>query len=309
MSAFVSGMRGAFLYLSRQPNLRRFLETSPEARTLTSRFIAGLTLEDGMRVVRELDARGVMTSLDHLGENVTTEAEALDAKDQYVAALRRIADAKLPATISMKLTSLGLDVSEELCRANTDELVRTARDLGTAVECDMEDSRYTERSVAILSEMHRKYAAVRAVLQAYLYRTEADVAGLNARAVPIRLCKGAYREPPDVAFPDKEDVDRNYVKLMKLLLERGTYPAIATHDERIVGQCIEHVRTHNIQPQRFEFQMLYGVRRKLQRQIVARGFRLRLYVPYGSAWYPYFMRRLAERPANVLFLAKSLAQD
>lgn len=302
-------MRGAFLYLSRQPNVRRFLETSREARALTSRFIAGLTLEDGLRVARELDARGVMTSLDHLGENVTTEAEAIDAKQQYLTALHRIADARLPATISMKLTSLGLDVSEELGHANTDELVRTARDLGTAVECDMEDSSYTDRTLAIVREMHDKYVSVRAVLQAYLYRTEADVADLNARGVPIRLCKGAYLEPPTIAWPQKQDVDRNYLKLMKVLLDQGTYPAIATHDENIMNQCIEHVRSRNIPRERFEFQMLYGVRRKLQRQIVARGFRLRLYVPYGSAWYPYFMRRLAERPANVLFLAKSLAQD
>ena len=209
----------------------------------------------------------------------------------------------------MKLTSLGLDVAQELCVANTDQLVRTARDLGTAVECDMEDSSYTERTVTIVREMHQRYSAVRSVLQAYLYRTEADVNEMNRLGVPVRLCKGAYREPASVAWPRKEDVDQNYVKLMKILLDHGTYPAIATHDQAIVGECIEYVRTRGIQPSRFEFQMLYGVRRKLQQQVLARGFRVRLYVPYGVAWYPYFMRRLAERPANVLFLAKSLAGD
>lgn len=309
MSAFVSGIRGAFLYLSKQPNLRQFVETSPEARALTSRFVAGLMLEDGLRVVRNLDKRGFLSSLDHLGENVTSQAEALAAKDDYLAAVRQLATEHLPTTISMKLTSLGLDVSQDLCFANTDQLVRTARELGTAVECDMEDSTYTERTVAIVSEMHRRYSAVRAVLQAYLYRTEADVNEMNRLGVPVRLCKGAYREPASVAWPHKEDVDRNYVKLMKLLLDQGIYPAIATHDEAIVGECIHYVRTQRIPPDRFEFEMLYGVRRKLQEQVLARGFRIRLYVPYGSAWYPYFMRRLAERPANVLFLAKSLASD
>ncbi|MDZ4798285.1 MAG: proline dehydrogenase family protein [Bryobacteraceae bacterium] len=309
MSAFISGMRGAFLYLSRQQNVRRFMETSPQAQGLTSRFIAGLHLEDGLRVAKELQARGVMTSLDHLGENVRTEAEAVAAKRQYLAALDRIAAAALSATVSMKVTSLGLDVSEELCRANTDELMSRAQSTGSRVECDMEDSGYTDRTLALVHEMHSKYASTRAVIQAYLYRSEADIEELNRRGIPVRLCKGAYREPAAVAWPDKVDVDRNYVKLMNAVLERGSYPAIATHDEAIVGQCFEFVRTRGIGPERFEFQMLYGVRRKLQQQIVARGFRLRLYVPYGDAWYPYFMRRLAERPANVLFLARSLTGD
>ncbi len=199
MSTLASGMREAFLYLSRQPNLRRFLETSSEARALTSRFVAGLTLEDGLRVVRDLDRRGLLSSLDHLGENVSSQAEALAAKDDYLNAVRQLAAEHLPTTISMKLTSLGLDVSQDLCLANTDQLVRTARELGTAVECDMEDSSYTERTLAIVSEMHQRYNAVRAVLQAYLYRTESDVSEMNRLGVPVRLCKGAYHEPASVA--------------------------------------------------------------------------------------------------------------
>jgi proline dehydrogenase len=209
----------------------------------------------------------------------------------------------------MKVTSLGLDISEDVCRANTEALMRLARDLGTRVECDMEDSSYTGRTIAIVQDMQERYGAARAVIQAYLYRSEADIRDLNQRGVPVRLCKGAYQEPASVAWPNKSEVDRNYVKLMRMLLEHGTYPAIATHDEAIVRHCLEFVRTRGIGPERFEFQMLYGVGRKLQRQIVARGFRLRLYVPYGAAWYPYFMRRLAERPANMLFLAKTLAGD
>jgi proline dehydrogenase len=173
----------------------------------------------------------------------------------------------------------------------------------------MEDSSYTQRTLDIVRDLHSSGGPVRAVIQAYLYRTEADIEDMCARGIPVRLCKGAYREPASVAFPLKTDVDRNYVKLMRVLLERGAYPAIATHDEAIVGQCLEFVKARGIRPERFEFQMLYGVRRALQRQVVARGYRLRLYVPYGEAWYPYFMRRLAERPANVMFLAKSLVAD
>ncbi|MBC7927771.1 MAG: proline dehydrogenase family protein [Bryobacteraceae bacterium] len=285
------------------------METSPDARRLTSRFIAGLRLEDALQVTRAIQSRGMLTSLDYLGENVTSEAEALGARREYLAALQSIAKGALPATVSMKVTSLGLDLSEDLCQKSTDELVRTARDIGSVVECDMEDSSYTDRTLAVVRDMHAQYGSVRAVIQAYLYRSEADVEDLSARAIPVRLCKGAYREPVSAAWADKSDVDRNYVKLMNILLGHGSYPAIATHDEALVGQCIEYVRRHKIAPERFEFQMLYGVRRKLQQQIVSRGFRLRLYVPYGTAWYPYFMRRLAERPANVLFLAKSLAED
>lgn len=308
MNPFAFGVRGTFLYLSRQPNLRRFLETSPEAQRFTSRFIAGLTLEDGLRVAHEQQQRGILTSLDHLGENISTAAEALEARDEYLLAVQRIAEAKLPSTVSMKMTSLGLDVAEHLCRENTETLVRAARQNGSAIECDMEDATYTDRNLQIVRHMHAAHGGVRAVIQAALYRSEADIEDLNERGIPVRLCKGAYLEAPSVAFPDKRDVDQNYVRLMKTLFDRGTFPAIATHDEAIVGQAIAYVRGKGIQPDKFEFQMLYGVSRKLQQQILSRGFRLRLYVPYGRAWFPYFMRRLAERPANVLFLARTLAR-
>lgn len=285
------------------------METSPQAQKLTSRFIAGLTLEDGIRVIREVQARGATTSIDHLGENVRTAAEACAARDAYLEALRRIAELQLPATISMKLTSVGLDISQDLCRENSEAIVRLARDTGTRVEFDMEDSGYVDRTLRLIRGLHEQFGSVRAVIQAYLYRSEADVEDLSRRGIPVRLCKGAYSEPPEVAWPNKSDVDRNYVKLMQILFDRGAYPAIATHDDAIVGQAYEYIRQNNIRPERFEFQMLYGVRRGVQQQVLQRGYRLRLYVPYGTAWYPYFMRRLAERPANVMFIARSIVKD
>jgi proline dehydrogenase len=302
-------MRGTFLFLSQQKNLRQWMETSPHAQRLTKRFIAGLELGDALKVARELKNAGLLTSLDHLGENVTTEREARAARDSYLQALCALAQAQLPATISMKVTSLGLDISPDLCRENTDALVRAAKDNRTRIEFDMEDSSYTDRNLALVYEMRERHGDhVRAVIQAYLYRSEADIEELCRRRIPVRLCKGAYREPPSIGWPNKADVDANYVRLMKLLFDRGHHPAIATHDDSIVGQAIAYIRSRNIRPDQFEFQMLYGVARPVQTTIQQRGYALRLYVPYGSAWYPYFMRRLAERPANVLFLAKNLAK-
>lgn len=310
MSAFISGMRGAFLLLSRQQKLRQWLETSPEARKLTSRFIAGNTLPDALQVARQLEAQGMMAALDHLGENVSTAVEAAAAANAYRAALERIVAEKLRASISVKLTSLGLDVSQALCLQNVEALVKTASSSGVTVEFDMEDSSYTDRTLAIVYRMREQYGPhVRAVLQAYLYRTENDVEECCRRQISVRLCKGAYKEPRSVAWPDKRNVDANYVRLMRWLFDHGTYPAIATHDDAIVGQAIAYVRQKNVAADSFEFQMLYGVRRTLQQQVIARNFRLRLYVPYGTAWYPYFMRRIAERPANALFVARSLTQD
>jgi proline dehydrogenase len=280
------------------------METSPLAHRLTTRFIAGLALEDGIRVATELKRAGMMASLDYLGENVTRLEDAARARDSYLNAIRTVYP--LQGTVSMKLTALGLDISEEACRANTDAIVRLACDTNTRVEIDMEDSSYTDRTLKMVHQMHAQHrGGVRAVIQAYLYRSETDIHALCDHGVPVRLCKGAYKEPASDAFPAKTDVDANYVTLLRLLLERGTYPAIATHDEAMIAEAMRYIREHRIPSDQFEFQMLYGVRRELQKQVVADGYRLRLYVPYGEAWYPYFMRRLAERPANVLFLAKS----
>jgi proline dehydrogenase len=285
------------------------METSPAAERLTSRFIAGSTLEREVAVCQKLNAGGYLATLDHLGESVTSLEEAEQSREAYLAALDQIAKLNLEATVSVKLTQLGLDFSEAACRANVECLVARAKSIGRMVEVDMESSGYVDRTLTLVSELHARYGAVRAVIQAYLYRSESDIHNLCKLSIPIRLCKGAYRERPDVAFPRKKDVDANYVRLMRALFDGGTYPAIATHDERILDRAVGYIRERKIPPDRFEFQMLYGVGRDQQRRLVAERYRVRLYVPYGDAWYPYFMRRLAERPANVLFLARNLLKS
>jgi proline dehydrogenase len=286
------------------------MENSALCSKLTSRFVAGRTLDEGIRVVRKLSAEHVFATLDFLGENVTSLEEAGKSKASYLAALSEIERARLSATVSIKLTQFGLDFSEEACCNNVIALGERARAMNSRVEIDMESSDYTDRTLRIVTDVHDRLGGyVRAVIQAYLYRSEADIQALSAIRIPVRLCKGAYRESPQMAFSQKADVDRNYLKLMKLLLDHGTYPAIASHDENMIRQALHYVTEQRIEPDRFEFQMLYGIRRDLQSRLTADGYRLRLYVPYGDAWYPYFMRRLAERPANVLFLAKNVLRS
>jgi proline dehydrogenase len=299
-------LRSLLLVLSRQLWLRHWMETSPAAERLTSRFIAGSTLEREVTVCQKLQADGYLTTLDHLGESVTSLKEADQSRDTYLMAIDEIARLNLQATVSVKLTQLGLDLSDAAARSAIECLVARAKSIGRMVEVDMESSQYTGRTLALVSELHAKYGSVRAVIQAYLHRSEGDIEDLCRQSIPVRLCKGAYREPPEVAFPRKKDVDANYVRLMLELFNRGAYPAIATHDQNILRTAIGHIRERKISSDRFEFQMLYGIGREWQRRLVTDGFRLRLYVPYGDAWYPYFMRRLAERPANVLFLARNL---
>jgi proline dehydrogenase len=298
--------RALFLYLSQQRGLRRFMEQSSASKRLTSRFIAGITLDDEMAVCRRLHGDGILSTLDHLGENVTSADEAAASVQSYLDSLNRIAELKLPSTVSIKLTQFGLDFSDAICRANVLPLVDRAREIGTRVEIDMEGSAYTERTIALVRELHQHAGCVRAVIQAYLHRSERDIEQLNEQGIPVRLCKGAYSEPADIAIPAKSDVDGRFVTLMKTLLDRGHYPAIASHDDRIVREAFTYSRRRGIPPDRFEFQMLYGIRRDLQREVLQNGFRLRLYVPYGDAWYPYFMRRLAERPANVWFILRNM---
>ena len=299
-------LRSLLLFLSGQSRLRHWIETSSVASRLTSRFIAGTTLEQELLVCRRLNNENILATLDHLGESVKSIEEAQGSRDAYLTALEKIAQLGLSATVSIKLTQLGLDFSEEACRNNVERLVEHAKAIGSSVEVDMESSEYVTRTLDLVSHLHTKYGSVRAVIQAYLYRSESDIEDLCRQSIPVRLCKGAYQEPSDVAFPNKPDVDRNYVRLMTRLLDAGAYPAIASHDEEIVQQALDYARERNIPPDRFEFQMLYGIRRDLQRRLVNGGHRLRLYVPYGDAWYPYFMRRLAERPANVLFLVRNV---
>jgi proline dehydrogenase len=303
-------LRSSLLFLSHQRWLRRAMEKSAVSARLTRRFIAGTTLDDGVHVLERLAAEGIWGTLDYLGENVTSLEEAAESRDSYFEALERIHRAGLPATVSIKLTQFGLDFSEEACRENVSALVDRAAAAGTAVEIDMESSSYTDRTLRIVMQMHERFPGhVRAVIQAYLRRSDADVRMLLARRIPIRLCKGAYDEPASVAFTHKAEVDRSYRQLMSLLLVEGANPAIATHDENMIRKALQEIREQAITPERFEFQMLYGIRRDLQRELVRRGFHVRLYVPYGGAWFPYFMRRLAERPANVAFLARNLLRN
>lgn len=300
-------LRRTLLHLAHSSRLRRWMEASPVSRKLTARFIAGSTIEDGVRVLRNLSGESIAGTLDHLGENVASLAEAAESRDAYLQALDQIERARLAATVSVKLTQLGLDFSETACRDNLFAVTARAAAIGAGVEVDMESSAYTERTLRVVVQLHENFAGhVRAVIQACLYRSEADIRMLSGHGIPVRLCKGAYEEPPSVAFPLKADLDANYIKLMRFLLQDGTYPAIATHDEKILRLALHRIREQAISPDRFEFQMLYGIRRDLQRELVREGFRLRLYVPCGSAWFPYFMRRLAERPANVLFLMRNL---
>ncbi len=282
------------------------METSPTADRLTSRFVAGRSIEQEIRVIERLKRENVLATVDYLGENVHSFEEAAATRDTYMAILDRVARAGVGTTISIKLTQFGLSISTDVCRDNVDPLVAKAKELGTCVEIDMESSEYVDRTLQIVSAMHARYGSVRSVIQAYLYRSEKDVECLCGEGIPIRLCKGAYKEPAEVAFQKKVEVDRNYVRLVHMMLERGTYPAIASHDEKMVAEALRVVKGQGIGPERFEFQMLYGIRRDLQQKIVADGYTLRLYVPYGDAWYPYFMRRLAERPANVMFLARNM---
>jgi proline dehydrogenase len=276
-------------------------------RKLASRFVAGVTVEEAIAVCRRVNAEGISVSLDSLGESVADEAEALAAADVYHRVLDGIAAGKLSANVSLKLTQMGMDIRPEMTEEIVAGVVEHAARVGTFVRIDMESSAYTEATIAITERLHERFpGAVGTVLQAYLFKSEQDTERLLGEGIRIRLCKGAYMEPAAVAFPRKADVDANYVKLMKRMATSGVFCGIATHDERIVDEMLRFVRENGVARDAFEFQMLYGVRRDLQRRLAKDGYGVRVYVPFGTAWYPYFMRRLAERPANVMFLAKNM---
>ena len=299
-------MRPLFLFLSRLRWLRRRMETSAAMRRLAARFVAGETLEDALSTGRRLKAEDIAFTLDRLGESVTSLDEAAAARDEYLRVIEGMSQSGAEANVSLKLTQFGLDLSPDACRSNVERLVGRAAELGGFVRVDMESSEYVDRTLDLVKDLHARHRAVGTVIQAYLHRSQADVEDLCARGIRVRLCKGAYLESAAVAFPRKADVDRNYVALMKLLLERGNYPAIATHDEKMIAETKAFAAARKVPREKFEFQMLYGIRRDLQSRLVAEGFRLRLYVPFGEAWYPYYMRRLAERPANVFFILRNL---
>ncbi len=282
------------------------METSPLAQRLATRFVAGENLEQALGVARSLNAEGITVTLDHLGESVSTLAEAAEARDVYLRTLDAIHEHGIQGNASLKLTQFGLDISYPECLANVDRLVDRAAALSSFVRVDMESSDYTDRTLDLVKTLHARYGATGVVIQSYLHRSRADIESLCAAQIRVRLCKGAYLEPPAIAFPAKADVDKSYFELTQYLLLHGTYPAIATHDEALIGRICAFAGERGIPKESFEFQMLYGIRRDLQRKLVSEGYGMRVYVPFGKAWYPYYMRRLAERPANVFFMLRNL---
>ncbi|MCC6316851.1 MAG: proline dehydrogenase family protein [Gemmatimonadaceae bacterium] len=304
-------LRQSFLWLSNRHGVFRFIRNNRLARKFASRFVAGETLETAIAAVRALNAQGITASLDLLGESVSSPAEASATADQYVEMLDRIAAERLDANVSLKLTAMGQDISEELCVANITRVLERAKHHGTFVRLDMESSAYTERTLDLFTRrLYPAYPAnVGIVLQSYLRRTAADVEQSITLQCRVRLCKGAYKEPETVAFPEKSVVDANYATCMQRLMSAGNYPGLATHDEALIDAAKRYAAEQGIAADRYEYQMLYGVRRDLQQALVRDGYRMRVYVPFGTQWYPYLMRRLAERPANLAFMVGSVVKE
>jgi proline dehydrogenase len=295
-------LKRTLLYMAHNETVRRFVLNNRAARGVSRRFVAGEQLEEAIEAVRTLNSRGLHVSLDHLGENVGDEHEARAAAEDYMEILDRVKATGVDANISIKLTALGLDISAQLCEDNISHILEHAGQFPIFVRIDMEGSAYTERTVALTLRLHERFEHVGTVIQSCLYHSKKDVEQLILQGVRVRLVKGAYREAKTVAFQNKSDVDRNYVRLMTLLLQRGNYPALATHDEAIINAACRFAHDNGIGPGAFEFQMLYGIRRDLQERLVQKGYNVRVYVPYGSQWYPYLVRRMAERPANLMFV-------
>jgi proline dehydrogenase len=301
--------RAFFIALSESRMLRGVAERSAIGRRLSRRFVAGMSVEEALEATSATNARGMSVSVDNLGENVTNLEEARHSAQLYHEMLDAIAARKLNANVSLKLTHMGLDVDEQVARDIAGEVVAHAARLNSFVRIDMEGSPYTQKTLDLVRDLHRRpgnAGHVGAVIQSYLLRSERDVEELCAEGIRIRLCKGAYKEPADIAYQAKSDVDANFVRLTKIMLKSGVYHGIATHDPRMIDETIAFARKENIAPSSFEFQMLYGVRRDLQEQLVRDGWGMRVYIPFGTEWYPYLMRRLAERPANALFILKNL---
>jgi proline dehydrogenase len=302
-------LRSAFIALSESRGLRNFAEKSPLGLRFSQRFVAGTELQDVIRAAQVVNEWGAGVSIDNLGENVTNADEAKHSAELYHGMLDEIHQRKLNANISLKLTHMGLDVSQQLAFGLVTELVDHAVRLNSFVRVDMEGSPYTQRTIDFVRQLHREpghAGRVGTVIQSYLYRSEKDVNDLLSERIRIRLCKGAYKEPADIAFPKKADVDANYLKLARTLMKSGVFHGLATHDEKIIAELKQFARAENIPTSAYEFQMLYGVRRDLQQQLVREGYGVRVYIPFGTEWYPYYMRRLAERPANVFFIARNL---
>ena len=304
-------LRALFISLSESRHLRALAERSAIGQNFSSRFVAGTQVEDVLQATRKVNEARLGVSIDNLGENVTNADEARASASLYHQLLNDIAAQKLDANISLKLTHMGLDVDQNLSRDLVSGLVAQAASMNPPnfVRVDMEGSPYTQRTLDFVHELHRmpgNRGCVGAVIQSYMHRAEADIEKLLADGIRIRLCKGAYKEPADIAFQEKSEVDANYVKLMKVLMKSKIYHGLATHDVAIIKEAQAFATRENIPRDAFEFQMLYGIRRDLQQRLVRKGWRVRVYIPFGTEWYPYFMRRLAERPANVFFIARHL---
>ena len=299
-------LRSTLLKLSESKGFANWVTTNSTTKRMSHRFVAGETLDEALAAAKECNRAGMMVSLDYLGENVATTADAQRARDAYLEIFERIVKEELQANVSCKLTQMGLDLSVEFCEGLVLSVVERASACDSFLRVDMEGSVYTQRTIELVKRVRARNPAIGTVVQSSLYRTEDDVRDLLSYGCRIRLCKGAYRESADVAYPKKSDVDANYVRIMQTLLPSGFYHGIATHDPRMIGATIRFAAAKKISKDDFEFQMLYGVRTDLQRRLVADGYRVRVYIPFGRDWFPYFMRRLAERPANVVFFLRNL---
>jgi len=302
-------MRSLLLSLSRRRSLGRLATRTPVTRTMVRRFVSGETLDEALPALERIHVAGLRTTVDVLGESVASVEAASAAADRYLELLDAIADRGLDPNVSLKLTQMGLDIGIETCRANVQRVFRRAAERGAFVRIDMEDHTKTDATLGLWREIRSLDPASGVVIQAALRRSASDIEDLIAERARVRLCKGAYKEPASVAFQEKAQVDRAYAALMERLLRHGEYPALATHDERLIRRATSFAQREGIGPERFEFQMLYGVRRDLQERLVRDGWTVRLYVPFGREWYPYFMRRLAERPANVAFILRSVLRE
>ena len=304
-------LRSTFLWLSENPGIFSFVKRNRLARRIASRFVAGETLDAAIEAARATNAKGLIVSLDLLGESVSSPEETHQARDEIIRTVEAVAESGVNGNVSVKLTQLGLDISDELCAENTRAVLERAKELNVFVRLDMEASDYTERTLQLFYDhFHPEYNGLTGVvIQSYLRRSEQDVEKLVSLGARVRLCKGAYAEPEEIAYQEREEVSASFVKLMERLVEDGNYPGIATHDAELIDKTVAFVEEKGIPSERFEFQMLYGVRRDLQDELHAKGYNMRVYIPFGTAWYPYLMRRLAERPANVAFMVASLFKE
>jgi proline dehydrogenase len=299
-------LRTLLIELSHSEVLRKFSMKNSLAKKTARRFVAGETIKEGIEAAKELNSLGIKTTMDFLGENTKNEEEAINCSKEIIKILKAIEEEKIDGNVSIKLTQLGLDLGEEFCKGILIKILEEAKMRNNFVRIDMEGSSYTDKTLKLFFDVLEKYKNVGVVIQAYLYRSMKDVEEIIKRGGRIRLCKGAYKEPKTIAFPKKKDVNENFIKIMKVLLNSKIYHAIATHDEKMIDATISYVEEKKIPRDSFEFQMLYGIRRDLQAKLVKDGWRVRVYLPYGTHWYPYYMRRLAERPANLFFILKNL---